>query len=47
MGEGLDLMNIHDPPGLSGEPAALSPEDESQPPPPSGETWVGETAPRY
>ena len=37
MGEGLDLMNIHDPPGLSGEPAALSPEDESQPPPPQVE----------
>ena len=35
MGEGLDLMNIHDPPGLSGEPAALSPEDEfpTLPPP--------------
>ena len=46
MGEGLGLMNIHDPPGLSGEPAALSPDDESQPPP-SGEAWVGETAPRY
>lgn len=47
MGEGLDLMNIHDPPGLSGSPAALSPEDESQPTPPptTGEAWVGETAP--
>lgn len=30
MGEGLDLMNIHDPPGL-GRDAALSPEDEPQP----------------
>lgn len=46
MGEGLDLMNIHDPPGL-GRDAALSPEDEPQPRQPEkpGGGWGG--APPY